>query len=198
MVNHSESRKRVAIYVRCSTQEQSTELQKSELISFITARGWTLHEIFEDHGRTGTNADRPGLKKLMRDARQRKFDVVCCFKLDRFFRSLASMVTALQEFSELGIQFVSQRDQIDMSTSSGKLLTHLLASFAEFEASLIKERVLSGLANAKRKGIKLGRPKQRNDEEIIRLRKQGLSIRAIASQLKISKGSVQTALNAIL
>jgi DNA invertase Pin-like site-specific DNA recombinase len=105
------------------------------------------------------------------------------------------MVAALQEFSDLGIQFVSQKDQIDLTTSSGRLLMHLLASFAEFEASLIKERVVAGIANARRKGIKLGRPKQRNDEDILRLRREGQTIRAIALQLKISKGSVQTALN---
>lgn len=195
MVKFGESQKRVGLYLRCSTQDQSTELQKSELLAYIKARDWVLHEIFEDHGRTGTNGDRPALKRLMADARQRKFDVVCCWKLDRFFRSLSAMVAALQEFSDLGIQFVSQKDQIDMTTSSGRLLTHLLAAFGEFEASLIKERVVAGIANARRKGIKLGRPKRRNDEEILRLRKEGKTIRAIASQLKISKGSVQTALN---
>ena len=81
---------------------------KNELLAYIKARGWTLHEIFEDHGKTGTNGDRPALKRLMKDARQRKFDIVCCYKLDRFFRSLSAMV-ALQEFSDLGIQFVSQK-----------------------------------------------------------------------------------------
>jgi DNA invertase Pin-like site-specific DNA recombinase len=195
MVKSSESQKRVSLYLRCSTQDQSTELQKNELLAYIKARGWTLHEIFEDHGKTGTNGDRPALKRLMKDARQRKFDIVCCYKLDRFFRSLSAMVAALQEFSDLGIQFVSQKDQIDLTTSSGRLLMHLLASFAEFEASLIKERVVAGIANARRKGIKLGRPKQRNDEDILRLRREGQTIRAIALQLKISKGSVQTALN---
>lgn len=184
---------RVAIYVRVSTQEQSCELQREELSRFTAARGWEVVGVYEDKA-TGTDGKRPMLQALLSDARARKFDILLCWKLDRVFRSLKGLVTTLQELSELGIEFVSLKDQIDMTTASGRLMTHILAAFAEFEASLIRERVKAGLENAKRKGTKLGRPKTRDDGAILTLRSEGLSHREIARRLGLSKGSVQKAL----
>jgi DNA invertase Pin-like site-specific DNA recombinase len=112
--------------------------------------------------------------------------------MDRLFRSLKDLIVTLQEFSELGIEFISLKDNVDLSTSSGKLLMHLLGAFAEFERNLIVERVRAGLVNAKAKGKRLGRPIKRNEEEIRTLRTNGLSIRSIAKELKISKSTVQS------
>ena len=119
------------------------------------------------------------------------------WKLDRLFRSLKDLVITLQDLSELGVDFISLKDNIDMTTSSGRLLTHLLGAFAEFEASLIRERVKAGLAHAKSKGQRLGRPKVRDDTRIEELRAQGLSIQAIADRLGVSKAAVQRALTAV-
>ena len=99
---------------------------------------------------------------MLKDARSKRFDVVLCFKMDRLCRSLRDLVITLQDLTELGVEFVAIKDQIDLTTASGRLMTHLLGAFAEFEASLIRERVMSGLANAKAKGKKLGRPRTIN------------------------------------
>ena len=184
---------RVACYVRVSTHEQNCELQRREIAEYIEKRGWSQPIFFEDKA-TGTTENRPMLKEMLTQARKRKIDVIICWKMDRLFRSLKHLILTLQEFSELGISFLSLRDQIDLSTSAGRLMLHIVGAFAEFESSLIQERVKAGLANARAKGRILGRPKKRDDVIILRLRKQGVSIRGIAKHLNISKGSVQRAL----
>ena len=99
------------LYVRVSTQDQSCELQKRELTQFAAARNWTVVRVYEDQA-TGTNANRPQLKELLRDARERKVDGILLWKLDRFFRSLKDLVVTLQELSDLGVQFISLKDNI--------------------------------------------------------------------------------------
>jgi DNA invertase Pin-like site-specific DNA recombinase len=185
---------RVAIYVRVSTQDQSCDLQRNDLLEYATARKWEVVEVFEDKA-TGTNGNRPKLKEMLRKAKERKVDLVLAWKLDRLFRSLKDLVVTLQDLSDVGVGFISLKDNIDMTTSSGRLMTHLLGAFAEFEASLIRERVRAGLEHAKAKGKRLGRPKMRDDRRIRDLRADGLSIRAIAKQLGVSKGAVQRALD---
>lgn len=113
------------------------------------------------------------------------------WKLDRLFRYLKDLVATLQEFTELGIQFINLKDNIDPTTSSGRLMMHMIGAFAEFEGSLIRERVKAGVSNARAKGRVLGRPKTCPRNEVIRLRSQGLSVRKIASELNISKTSAQ-------
>ena len=181
--------KRIALYVRVSTSDQSTELQIRELTQFVQARGWPHPKIYEDKA-TGTNGNRPQLKQLLSDARQRKLDIVIIWKLDRLFRSLKDLISSLHEFTELGVDFISLKDNIDLTTSSGRLMMHMLGAFAEFEASLIKERVKAGLRNAKAKGKRLGRPQLRNDDRIIELRAKGKTIRQIAEALNVSKSTV--------
>ncbi len=182
---------KVAIYVRVSTQEQSTQLQLADLRQYVEARCLEIYNIYEDKA-TGTNDRRPSLKQLLEDTRKRKFNIVLCWKLDRFFRSLKDLVNTLQYLTDCGVQFISYRDNIDLSSASGRLMVHMLGAFAEFEASLIKARVLAGLNNARRKGIALGRPKKQcHMEKVLELRKQGLSIRGIAKELNLSHGMVQ-------
>jgi len=188
------SEKRAVIYARVSTSDQSTELQLREIIQYIQSRGWSTPQVYEDKA-TGTNGNRPMLKQLLANARERKFDVIIIWKLDRLFRSLKDLIATLQEFTELGIDFISLKDNIDMSTSAGRLMMHMLGAFAEFEASLIRERVRAGLRNAKAKGKCLGRPKTRDDGKIIELRRQGQTVRGIAKQLGISKSSVAFSLS---
>jgi putative DNA-invertase from lambdoid prophage Rac len=184
---------RAAIYLRVSTQEQSTELQRVEIQQYILSRGWTLYQIYEDKA-TGTNGDRTNLKQVFVDAKQRKFDVLVVWKLDRFFRSLSQLLKGLEEFETLGVKFVSLKDQIDLTTASGRLLMHLIAAFAEFEAALIKERVISGLANARRKGKRLGRPPQASLSTVLELRQANMSLSQIAKELGISKSTVSKTL----
>lgn len=181
---------KVAIYVRVSTNEQSTQLQLIDLQKYVEVRGWEAYSIYEDHA-TGTNDRRPNLKRLLEDARKRKFDIVLCWKLDRFFRSLKDLVNTLQYLTDCGVQFISLKDNIDLSTATGRLMVHILAAFGEFEASLIKERVVAGLRNARSKGVRLGRPrKQCPVDKILELKQQGISIRDIAKELNLSRGTV--------
>lgn len=188
--------KRTGIYVRVSTLEQSTELQRKELEAFVRARGWNLAYVYEDK-QTGTTNNRTALKCLLDDARSRKIDIVVVWKLDRFFRSLKDLVVTLQELNDLGVAFISLKDQIDLTTASGRLLTQMIGAFAEFEAALIRERVISGLQNAKRKGKRLGRPRTVVEtNKITEMASQGLSQRQIADSLGVGKGSVQRVLAA--
>lgn len=186
---------RVAIYMRVSTQIQATDMQRIELERYASARGWRPM-FFEDKS-SGTNEKRPAFQELVRNAKAREFDIVLVWKLDRFARSLKSLVMHLQEFQELGIEFVSLRDNLDLTTASGRLMMQMIAAFGEFEASLIKERVRSGLQNAKSKGIRLGRPASIDTKAVIQLRANGLSIAAIARQLNCSKAGVHKVLQTI-
>lgn len=186
---------RVAIYIRVSTQDQSLDLQRRELTQFAKARGWKIHKVYEDK-LSGTTDKRPQLIAMMNAAKVRDFDVLLVWKLDRLFRSLKGMIATLQDLEALRITFVSMRDHIDLSTPSGRLMTHLLSSFAEFEASLIRERVVAGLKEAKRKGVKLGRPQIIDTNRVQNLRVQGKSLAEIAKALGCSKAGVFKVLKA--
>lgn len=186
---------RVGLYVRVSSLDQNVEMQVRELEQFISARGWTLYRTYEDK-MTGTTGKRPSLQSILEDARKRKIDIIVCWKLDRFFRSLRDLVNTLTELHEVGVSFVSLNDPgVDMTTPSGRLLIHLIGAFAEFEVSLTKARVRAGIANAKAKGKHLGRPRVINIEKVIALRQQGLSLNLIAKQLGTTKGTVSKILS---
>jgi|SRR6266851_4910014 len=131
----------------------------------------------------------------MADAKRRKFDVVLCWKLDRFARSLRFLVNSLAEFESLGVAFVSLRENLDLSTPSGRLMFQLIAAMGEFERSLIRERVQAGLRHAKAKGQRLGRPTVAVDiAEVRELRAAGESWSAIAQQLKVGVGTIYRAM----
>jgi len=187
------SMNRVLIYCRVSTLSQSNKLQAEELSRFAEARGWSDRVVIEDVG-TGTNTSREGFEKLMSLAKRRKIDTVLIWKLDRLFRSLKDLVVTVNEFEDLGISLISLKDQIDLITSTGKLMVHLLGAFAQFEADLIKSRVLAGLEKARREGKRLGRPRHNKEVEIRKLRERGMSYQQIQMRLKVSKGAVWRAI----
>jgi DNA invertase Pin-like site-specific DNA recombinase len=148
--------RRAAIYVRVSTGEQSAAMQLRDLEEYCGRRSWQ-QMVFEDQA-SGSSRKRPGLEELMKQARRRSIDVVVVWRFDRFARSLAQLVGALEEFRELGIDFVSLHEQIDTTTAMGRLIFQISAAFAEFEREIIRERVRGGLRNARAKGKRLGRP----------------------------------------
>lgn len=198
-MNHSTKKNvcRVAFYVRCSTLEQNTSMQITELQDYALSRAWSVYRIYEDMA-TGTNTNRASFQEMMKDARDGKFDVLAIWKLDRFARSLKDLVNNLQELTDLGVGFVSIKDSgVDVTSPSGRLLLHLLSAFSEFEASLIRMRVKSGLDAARRKGKRLGRPKTVDDLVVRELRAKGRSIRQIARELGVSTMSVQRALKGV-
>ncbi|CAK9252017.1 unnamed protein product [Sphagnum jensenii] len=189
---------RAVTYSRVSTHDkgQNPEVQRAELNRYCKARDWPIQEEVIDYGSGGTD-QRPGLKGLMSLVRARKVDVVVVTKLDRFARSLRHLVTALDEFTALGVLFVSVGDQIDLTTASGRLMLHLLAAFAEFERALIRERTLMGLAHARSIGKTLGRPITRPDNEILKLRSEGMSYTQIQKCLGCERSAVYRALKAV-
>jgi len=187
---------RLAIYARVSTTNhgQDLNLQLRELRQFAEARGWQVAGEYVDAGVSGSKDSRPELNRLMADAHQRRFEVVCVWRFDRFARSVSHLLRALETFKALGIDFVSFSEQMDTSTPAGKMVFTVLGAVAELERSLIVERVRAGLRNARAKGKRLGRPRTIVDAaEIARLRALGLSWARIAQELSVSVGSVYAA-----
>ena len=187
------SAKRVALYARVSTHNghQDPELQLRELRAFAQARGWTVAGEYVDRGVSGSKDRRPELDLLMTGARSRTFDILLVWKLDRFARSLKHLVTAIAEFEALGVQFVSLRDNLDLTTPSGRLMFHVIGAMAEFERALIQERVRAGLRNARAKGKRLGRPTVSiPTAKVQRLRAQGLSWSRIAEAIGVAKATL--------
>jgi DNA invertase Pin-like site-specific DNA recombinase len=185
----------VAIYCRVSTDGQSVDLQVNELREYAAKRDWHVIGEYLDIGVSGVKESRPALNRLMADARQRKFDILLVWKIDRFGRSLKHLVNSLAELESVGVAFVSLRDSLDLSSPAGRLMAQLLGAISEFERSLITERVRAGIRNARNKGRRLGRPPLEVDSgRIARLKASGASLRAISEQLGISVGSVHRAL----
>jgi len=190
---------RAAIYARCSTLNgQNPEMQLSELRAFCERRGWPVGGEYVDAGVSGSKEHRPQLDRLLADCRRRRVDVVLVYRYDRFARSLRQLVNALEDFRSLGIDFISLHEGVDTSTPNGRLVFGIFASIAEFERELIRDRVRSGLAAAKARGRRLGRPRVTVDAaRIASLRAQGRSWREITRETGISKGSAQRALSGL-
>jgi DNA invertase Pin-like site-specific DNA recombinase len=153
-------KQRCAIYARVSTNNghQDPEMQLAELREYAARRELIITEEYIDHV-SGSKESRPALNKLMADAHGRKFDVVLVWKIDRWGRSLKHLVTSLADLDAYGVAFVSLKDSLDLTTPTGRLMMQLLGAMAEFERSLIQERVRAGLRNAAAKGQRLGRPR---------------------------------------
>ena len=199
-----------AIYARVSTLDQFCEMQRSELGEFLERMTWAKVEYVD---KASTRGRRPMLEKLLADARQRKFDVVLVWKLDRFGRSVRELVENIQTLDGLGIRFMvpSQSIDTDQKNPTGRLLMHVLAAVAEFERDLIRERVVGGQAEYERaykagkvgkerhsrsgKDLPIGRPaKVFRRDEAERLRRAGLSWRRIARALRVPASTIRTAL----
>ena len=189
--------KRAALYMRISTKGhgQTTETQAVALRDYAVHRGFEIIEEYRDEGISGSKDSRPALDKLMKDARARHFDVVIVARFDRFARSVSHLLRALEEFSHLGIDFVSLSESIDTSTPMGKMIFTVLGAVAELERNLIKERVHMGISRARKQGKQLGRPKRVFDREKARMMLQSMSVREVARQLGVSRGVVQRALS---
>ncbi len=182
---------RVALYARVSTTDQSTDSQLLDLRRYVRERGWDIFNEFVDEGISGTKDSRPALNELMNDAKKRRFDVVLVWRFDRFARSTKHLILALEEFKNLGIDFVSYQENIDTSSPLGSAIFTIISAVAQLERDIIAERVKAGLRRAKENGRTLGRPKAEVSKwEIYRLHSHGLSLRQIATQLDISKSTV--------
>ena len=182
---------RVAISCRVSTLDQSTESQLLDLRRYVRERGWTLFNEFCDNGVSGTTDSRPALNELMNDAKKRRFDAVLVWRFDRFARSTKHLILALEEFRNLGIDFISYQENIDTSSPLGSAIFTIISAVAQLERDIIAERVKAGLRRAKENGKVIGRPKAFfSIEEARKLRLRGLSLREIGEKTGVSRTTV--------
>ena len=199
MTKKQEPTKRVALYVRVSTGEQTTDNQRLELERVARHSGWKVVEVYEDAGISGANGreKRPAFDKMLKAAARREFDLVAAWSVDRLGRSLQHLVAFLGELHALKVDLYLHQQGIDTTTPAGKAMFQMMGVFAEFERAMIQERINAGLARARAQGTRLGRPpgaskkRQAKRGYVLKLRQEGQSIRTIAKALKIAPGTVQ-------
>ena len=195
--------KKAALYLPVSTDGQTTENQRLELQRVAEVSGWEIVGTYEDHAISGSKGrtERPGLDTLLKDASRRKFDIVAAWSVDRIGRSLQDLLTFLGEIQALGIDLYLHQQGVDTSTPAGKAMFQMCGVFAEFERSMIRERVNAGLARARANGKRLGRPGIGEDvEKSIRLAlgRGDKGIRKIAREVGVGVSVVQRVKSTVL
>jgi DNA invertase Pin-like site-specific DNA recombinase len=183
---------RVGLYARVSTHDQQTlPLQLAAMTEYVSRRGWSAVVQIEDIG-SGASL-RPRREELLRAARRREIDLVLVWRLDRWGRSLIDLIATLQELTALGVGFASITEALDLTTPGGRAMAGMLAVFAEFEREILRDRVRSGIAQARRNGKPHGRPAtaRQHAAEARSLLQQGVSKRQIARMLGIGRTSVR-------
>jgi DNA invertase Pin-like site-specific DNA recombinase len=188
--------KHAVIYCRVSTGDQHLETQLLDLRELAKQRGLEIVREYSDVI-SGAKSKRPGLDQLMSDARRRCFDVVLVAAFDRIARNVRHFLDVLDELSQLNVQFISMRENIDTGGPLGRAMLTIIGAISELERSLIVERVKSGMRRAKLEGRRIGRaPLEVDRVALLRDRKRGLSLNQLAKAHKISKASVCRVLNA--
>lgn len=182
---------KVAIYTRVSTKDQKLENQKNVLLEYAEKRNFDVFRIYEDVA-SGAKDNRVQLEQLLDDAHKKRFDVILVWRFDRFARSTSFLIQRLEDFRQLGIDFISYQENIDTSTPTGKVMFTMISAFAEFEREIIRERVKAGLERARKEGKILGRPEisEATKKKVLKLKNKGLSIRKIAKRTGVSVGKV--------
>ncbi|MGQ0800056.1 MAG: recombinase family protein [Pseudomarimonas sp.] len=192
--------KRVALYLRVSTGGQTTEHQRRELEQVGAQAGWQIVGVYEDAGISGSKGrdKRPEFDRLLKDATRRKFDMVAAWSVDRLGRSLTDLIAFLQELKGTGVDLFLLRQALDTSTPSGRAMFGMLGVFAEFERAMIQERVKAGLATARAKGKRLGRPKvlAEVESQIKALRQGGMGQAKIAREVGCGVSTVRRVIGA--
>jgi DNA invertase Pin-like site-specific DNA recombinase len=187
--------KRVAIYLRVSTDGQTVENQRRELEAAAERHGWHVVATFSDQGVSGAKGrdQRPGLDKLLKGAARRDFDLIAAWSVDRLGRSLQDLVGFLGEIHAKGVDLYLHQQGIDTTTPTGKAMFQMVGVFAEFERAMIRERVNSGLARAKAQGKTLGRPRVTPElEQRVRAElSKGYGIIKVAKAVGVGNGTVQ-------
>ena len=190
--------KRVALYLRVSTDGQTTKNQKLELEKVAKHRGWKIATVFDDNGISGAKGReyREQFDQLIKDATRGRFDIVAAWSVDRLGRSFKDLVAFLEELHGVGCDLYLHQQGVDTTTPAGKAMFQMLGVFAEFEQSLIKERVKAGLQRAKAKGQRLGRPPvpENTKEQVLEAHSAGMSLRKIAREIGVSVGTVHNLL----
>ena len=194
--------KRVGIYARTSlgSDRQDITRQVSELKQIVKNHNWELIDTYVDEGYSRTTTSRPELNRMMRDANIRKFEMVITLELSRLGASLKNMIEIVDKLREKKIQLFIVNQQIDTSSATGYMFFSIMTSIANYERELISERVRSGLENAKRKGIVLGRKTNLTpevEEQIIQLKKEGVGYNTLAKRLSVSVKTIRKVLSQV-
>jgi len=188
-------RKRAAIYVRVSTDKQTVENQLRELRQIAERRGWQIVEEYHDAGISGAKGrdQRPGLDRMLKDASKRRFDVVRAWAIDRRGRSLIDLLGTIQGLEAANVDLFLEQQAIDTTTPAGKLMFQVTGAFAEFERSMIRQRVNAGLRRAVEQGKQLGRPRVSPaiEKRILSHLRKGVGILKTAKTLGVGTGTVQ-------
>ena len=191
--------KRVAIYARVSTDGQTTKNQLDELRSVAERHGWSVVDEFVDSGVSGAAGrdKRPEFDRLCKAAVRKEFDLIAAWSVDRLGRSLQHLVTFLGELHAKQVDLYLHQQAVDTSTPAGRALFQMMGVFAEFERSMIRERVKSGLQRARRQGKRLGRPRipAHKEKAIGTARASGLGILKIAKEVGVGVSAVQRVLS---
>jgi len=190
---------RVAIYTRVSTTDQTTENQYLELKAIADRQGWEIVNHYQDHGVSGAKGrdQRLQFDQMWKDATQRKIDIIMTWSVDRLGRSLQHLVSFLGDVNALGLNLYIHQQGMDTTTPSGRAMFQMCGVFAEFERSMIQERVKAGLARARANGKTLGRPRVsiKIENAIRALRAEKKGIRKIARELKVGVSTVTRVIN---
>jgi DNA invertase Pin-like site-specific DNA recombinase len=189
------AKKPVALYLRVSTNAQSTDAQLAELKQLVEQRGWR-YEVFRDKGQSGAKESRPAFDEMMRQVRRGRFSAICIWALDRLARSLRQLLDISLELQRLNVDLVAVKQDLDTSSPSGRLVFGVLSTVAEFERDLLRERLRAGIAQARREGKRIGRPPLRTltKIELKQLRRERARTRAPFRILALKYGiSVFTA-----
>jgi DNA invertase Pin-like site-specific DNA recombinase len=182
-----------AIYLRVSTDDQRSLMQKREISIFLDSKGLKTELEFKDDGFSGGSDNRPGLKALLKAVESNQIDVLVVYRLDRLFRSLKHLLTTLELFKKHNVKLISVTDSIDLTSPNGIFQIQVMGAVAELEKSIIGERTKAGLANAKANGQKLGRPEKHGlaaKLEVQALRKQGFTYQAIKAKTGINVATI--------
>jgi DNA invertase Pin-like site-specific DNA recombinase len=186
---------RVALYLRVSTNDQTTQNQRRELVAVAKRQGWLVVEVFEDAGISGAKgrAQRPGLDAMLKGVARKDFDFLAAWSVDRLGRSLQDLLGVLGEFHAKGVGLYLHQQGLDTTTPAGKAMFSMLGVFAEFERAIIRERIKSGLARAKSEGKRFGRPRiaPEVEERIKEVRRAGHGIRKTATLVGCGVSVVQ-------
>ena len=197
--------KKVVLYVRVSTDKQSVENQINELTSVAHRNGWEIVDTYSDAGISGAfgRDKRPAFDELLKDANRKKYDGIMVWSIDRIGRSLQDLISFLNDVQSKDIDLYIDQQGLDSSTPTGRLMFSLVGSFAEYERTLIKERVRAGMERAKKTGTKsgraIGRPSNVNEgtkAAVIELHKSGMSMNKICKTLSIGNGTLYKLLRA--
>ena len=197
----SQKQRRVAIYARVSTSNQTVENQLAELRVIAERNQWHVVAELSDNGISGTKGrdQRPAFDELLKRATRREFDLIMVWAIDRLGRSIQHLVGFMTEIQSLGVDLYIHQQALDTTTASGRMIFGIFSALGEYERELMRERIMAGQRRARSQGVKIGRPTKMNDAvrtSVKLLHGNGMAIRKIAKQLEIGVGTVYTVLRA--